>query len=204
MTTTLRSSPALRAAHSSRRLELYLVTPAKRANNSSGYLLWCSNFLRVFTAPSINFEISAASPGVKAPSETASRIAALAATASAGRSILGRSKETGRSRRIGAILSRMIFAAVISPLRAAVTTALTISAPSSCISFSASIVILCRVPFAGPAGISGLTFLEHLLSPCYGNSISPVSNPNLAASTGSRPRAPTSKTVVCDRSVELH
>ena len=113
MTTTLRSSPALRAAHSSRRRELYLVTPAK--NNSSGYLLWCSNFLRVFTARSINFEISAASPGVKAPSETASRIAALAATASAGRSILGRSKETGRSRRTGAILSRMIFAAVISP-----------------------------------------------------------------------------------------
>jgi hypothetical protein len=111
MTTTLRNSPALRAEHSSRRPELYLVIPAKQRTIHQGISDDAPNFLRVFTAPSINFEISAASPSVKSPSETASRIAALAATASAKRSILGRSTETGRSRRTGAILSRMIFAA---------------------------------------------------------------------------------------------
>jgi hypothetical protein len=56
-------------------------------------------------------------------------------------SILGKSKEL--ERRTGAILSRMIFAAVMSPLRAAVRTASTIFSASSCMSLSASSVVLC-------------------------------------------------------------
>ena len=52
----------------------------------------------------------------------------------------------------------MIRAAIISLLRAASTTAATTISTSSCISFSASIVILCRVPFAGPAGFPDWPF----------------------------------------------
>jgi hypothetical protein len=71
-------------------------------------------------------------------------------------SILGKSKEL--ERRTGAILSRMIFAAIISPLIAAATTALTIFSASSCMSLSASIVVLCRAPFGFPAGLPDCPF----------------------------------------------
>jgi hypothetical protein len=51
--------------------------------------------------------------------------ASRAATSSSKVSILGRSKETHWRRNTGASLSRTIFAAIISPLIAAATTALT-------------------------------------------------------------------------------
>ena len=92
--------------------------------------------------PSISLETSIASPGVSLPSATAARIAALAATASAGRLILGNANMTGLSRRAGAIRSRTILAAVISPSRAAVRTALTMFSASFCMSFSARSVVL--------------------------------------------------------------
>ena len=71
-----------------------------------------------------SLKISAASLGIGLPSATASKIAARAGPTSAQPSILGKSK--GLERRTGASLSRTILAAVMSPLRAAVKTALTI------------------------------------------------------------------------------
>ena len=55
--------------------------------------------------------------------------------------------------------------AVGSPPFAAAITALTMASRSSSRSFSASIVILCRVPFAGPAGFPDCPFLEHFAIP---------------------------------------
>jgi hypothetical protein len=88
--------------------------------------------------------------------ETAPRTATRAGPTSSRLSILGMSNEL--ERRTRAILSRMIFAAVMSPLRAAVITALTIFSTSSCMSRSAIGVVLCRAPFGFPAGLPDWPF----------------------------------------------
>src|ERR1700730_16448753 len=58
---------------------------------------------RVRTNPLTSFEISPASPGVKAPSETASRIAVLAATAWAEHSISGMHHVSTHKRRVASL-----------------------------------------------------------------------------------------------------
>ena len=70
----------------------------------------------------------------------------------------GRSRYTGRPFLIGAMRSRMSRAALMLPRFAASNTTLTISLASSCISFSASTVVLLRVPGGFPLGLPDWPF----------------------------------------------